>query len=97
MSRDITFVELTALFANHGLVAPSLDFTVSGRTRAGTTCQAEILAAINLLDGDGPLQWHSLDAVIAKVKSSAVGDRVTGDLNATSAIWRSHTTNHSAR
>ena len=61
-------VELAALFANHGLTAPMLDFTVSDRVRAGTTCRAEILAAINRLDGDGPPRWHSRDEVIAEVQ-----------------------------
>ena len=61
-------VELAALFANHGLTAPMLDFTDSDRVRAGTTCRAEILAAINRLDGDGPPRWHSRDEVIAEVQ-----------------------------
>jgi hypothetical protein len=61
-------VELTSLFANQGLTAPPLDFTVSGRVRAGTTCRAEVLAAFNRLDGDGPPRWHSRDEVIAEVR-----------------------------
>jgi len=61
-------VELTSLFTNQGLTAPPLDFTVSDRVRAGTTCRAEILAAINRLDGEGPPRWHSRDAVIDEVR-----------------------------
>lgn len=61
-------VELTALFANHGLTAPTLDFTVSDRVRAGSTCREEILAAIHRLDGDGAPRWHSRDEVIAEVQ-----------------------------
>ncbi len=61
-------MELTALFTHHGLTAPTIDFTVTGRVRAGTTCRAEILAAIVRLDGDGPPLWHSRNAVIAEVR-----------------------------
>lgn len=61
-------MEPTALFAHRGLTAPPLDFTISDRVRAGTTCRAEILAAINRLDGDGPPRWHSRDEVIAEVR-----------------------------
>lgn len=61
-------VELTSLFTNQGLTAPPLDFTVSDRVRAGTTCRAEILAAITRLDGDGPPRWHARDEVIAEVR-----------------------------
>ncbi len=42
-------VELTTIFTNQGLTAPPLDFTVSDRVRAGTTCRAEILEAFNRL------------------------------------------------
>ena len=61
-------VELTALFANRGLTAQPLDFTVSDRVRAGITCRAEILAAINRLDGGGPPRWHSRAEIIAEVQ-----------------------------
>jgi len=61
-------VDLTSLFTNRGLTAPPLDFAVSGRVRAGTTCRAEVLAAFNRLDGDGPPRWHSRDEVIAEVR-----------------------------
>jgi len=61
-------VELTGLFTNRGLTAPPLDFTVSDRDRAGTTCRAEILAALNRLDGEGPPSWHSRGEVIAEVQ-----------------------------
>jgi hypothetical protein len=61
-------VELAALFTNRGLTAPPLDFSVAGRVRAGTTCRAEILAALNRLDGGGQPQWHSRDEVIAEVR-----------------------------
>lgn len=61
-------MELAALFANHGLTAPTLDFTVSDRVRAGSTCREEILAAIHRLDGDGAPRWHSRDEVIAEVQ-----------------------------
>ncbi|CAB4324084.1 unannotated protein [freshwater metagenome] len=61
-------VELTALLTNRGLTAPPLDFTVSDRVRAGTTCRVEILAAVSRLDGDGPPSWHSRDEVIAEVQ-----------------------------
>jgi hypothetical protein len=60
-------VELTALFANHGLTASTPDFTVSDRVRAGSTCRAEILAAFNRLDGAGARRWHVRDEVIAEV------------------------------
>jgi len=60
-------VELTALFTNHGLTAPTLDFTVSDRVRARSTCRSEILAAFNRLDGGGPPQWHTREEVIAEV------------------------------
>ena len=63
-----SLVELAALFANHGLTAPTLDFTVSDRVRAGSTCREEILAAIHRLDGDGAPRWHSRDEVIAEVQ-----------------------------
>lgn len=68
LTRRHPVVELTALFANQGLTAPPLDFTVSDRVRAGTTCRAEILAAFNRLDGDGPPKWHARDEVIAEVR-----------------------------
>lgn len=61
-------VELTALFANHGLTSPPLDFRVSDRVRARTTCREEILAAIRRLDGGGPPRWHLRDKVIAEVE-----------------------------
>jgi len=61
-------VELTALFTHQGLTAPPLDFSVSGRARSGTACRAEILAAVDRLDGDGPPQWHGRDEVIAEVR-----------------------------
>ena len=61
-------VELTSLFTNQGLTAPPIDFTVSDRVRAGTTCRAEILAALKRLDGDGPPQRHSRDEVISEVR-----------------------------
>ncbi len=61
-------MDLTVLFTNHGLTAPPLDFTVSDRVRAGTTCRAEILAAINRLDGDGPPAWHSREDIIVEVR-----------------------------
>jgi len=61
-------VELTALFANRELTAPTLDFTVSDRVRAGTTCRGEILAAIRRLEGDGPPRWHSRAEIIAEVQ-----------------------------
>lgn len=60
-------MELTALFANRGLTAPTLDFTDSDRVRTGSTCRTEILAAVNRLDGGGPPRWHSRDEVIAEV------------------------------
>jgi hypothetical protein len=69
-----TFVEgecvvgLTSLFTNQGLATPPLDFTVSDRVRAGTTCRAEILAAFNRLDGNGPPKWHAREEVIAEVR-----------------------------
>lgn len=65
--REDPLVELTGLFTNHGLTAPALDFWVSDRVRAGSTCRAEILAAIHRLDGSGPPRWHSRDEVIAEV------------------------------
>ncbi|TEX45482.1 MAG: hypothetical protein B7C54_10395 [Acidimicrobiales bacterium mtb01] len=61
-------MDLTSLFTNHGLTAPTLDFKVSDRVRAGTTCRAEILAAFKRLDGDGPPQWHAREEVIAEVR-----------------------------
>ncbi len=61
-------MELTALFANHGLTAPTLDFRVSDRVRAGTTCRGEILAAIRRLDGKGSPRWHSCDEITAEVQ-----------------------------
>ncbi len=61
-------VDLTVLFTNHDLTAPPLDFTVSNRLRVGTTCRAEILAAIHRLDGDGPPAWHARDEVTAEVR-----------------------------
>lgn len=68
VSEISSLVELTSLFTNQGLTARTLDFTVSDRVRAGTTCRAEILAAISRLDGDGPPQWHFRSAVIAEVR-----------------------------
>lgn len=59
--------ELTALFADEGLTAQPLDFTFSDRVGAGTTCRAEILTALNRLDGDGPPTWQARDEVIAEV------------------------------
>ena len=61
-------VDLTSLFANHGLTAPPFDFTASDKVRAGSTCRTEILAAFNRLDGDGPPKWHARDDVIAEVR-----------------------------
>jgi hypothetical protein len=61
-------VELTSLFTNQGLTAPPLDFTASDRVRAGTTCRAEILAALNRLDGGGSPKWHQMAEVIAEVQ-----------------------------
>ena len=61
-------VELTALFTNHGLTAPAVDFTVVGRVRAGSTCREEILAAIRRPDGNGAPRWYSRDEVIAEVQ-----------------------------
>jgi len=61
-------VDVTVLFANQGLTAPALDFTLSDRVRAGATCRAEILADIHRLDGDGPPSWHSRDEVITEVR-----------------------------
>lgn len=68
LAEGESVVELTSLFTNQGLTAPPLDFTVSGRVRAGTTCRAEVLAAFNRLDGDGPPRWHARDEVIAEVR-----------------------------
>jgi len=68
VNEGSSWVELTSLFTNQGLTAPTLDFTVSDRVRAGTTCRAEILAAFNRLDGDGPPKWHARDEVIAEVR-----------------------------
>ena len=64
----LSLVELTALFTNRSLTAPALDFTVSDRVRAGTTCRAEILAAFDRLDGDGLPSWYSRQDVIAEVR-----------------------------
>ena len=61
-------VDLTVLFTNQGLTAPALDFTVSDRVRAGTTCREEILRAIERLDGGGPPKWHQRDEIIAEVQ-----------------------------
>lgn len=61
-------VELASLFANQGLTAPTLDFRVSDRVRARTTCRKEILAAIRRLDGGGPPRWHSRAEIPAEVQ-----------------------------
>ena len=61
-------LELSALFANHGLTAPPIDFTVSGRVRSRTTCRFEVLQAMKRLDGTGPHRWHTCDEIIAEVQ-----------------------------
>ena len=61
-------VELSALFTNHGLTAPAIDFTVSGRVRSRTTCRFEVLQAMKRLDGAGPKRWHTRDEIIAEVQ-----------------------------
>ena len=64
------WVELTALFTNQGLTAPELKFGIPRRVRAGTTCRAEILAAVDRLDGGGPAKWHLRDDIIDEVQSA---------------------------
>lgn len=65
MSRDITFVELTALFANRALTAPAFALKIAGCVRRGPTRRGETLRAIERLDGSGPPRWHESAEIIA--------------------------------
>lgn len=64
-------MELSRLFTNRALTTSALQHPVAERVRAGTTCRAEILAAMARLYAGGPPQWHARDVIVAEVQRVA--------------------------